>query len=131
MAAQGQGGGYYNAPNNFGYSNISNNNGPNNNYYQPQQNQYQPPPPPNYGQQPPEQYAMPQYQQQQGPPPPQQQQAPYNSNTETGYSNGYGAGGEKTSFDQAFKIEKPKWNDLWAGILVRLPFTDCGLRRLG
>jgi hypothetical protein len=26
--------------------------------------------------------------------------------------------GEKPSFDQAFKIEKPKWNDLWAGILV-------------
>ena len=22
------------------------------------------------------------------------------------------------SFDQAFKIEKPKWNDLWAGLLV-------------
>lgn len=27
--------------------------------------------------------------------------------------------GEKPSFDQAFKVEKPKWNDLWAGILVR------------
>ena len=25
----------------------------------------------------------------------------------------------KGSFDQAFKIDKPKWNDLWAGILVR------------
>jgi hypothetical protein len=22
------------------------------------------------------------------------------------------------SFDEAFKIEKPKWNDLWAGLLV-------------
>lgn len=24
---------------------------------------------------------------------------------------------EKPTFDQAFKIEKPKWNDVWAGIL--------------
>jgi hypothetical protein len=27
--------------------------------------------------------------------------------------------GEKPSFDQAFAVPKPKWNDLWAGILVR------------
>ena len=27
-------------------------------------------------------------------------------------------GNGKQSFDQAFKIDKPKWNDLWAGILV-------------
>ena len=27
--------------------------------------------------------------------------------------------GEKPMFEQAFKVEKPKWNDLWAGILVR------------
>lgn len=26
--------------------------------------------------------------------------------------------GEKRTFDQTFKIEKPKWNDLWAGVLV-------------
>lgn len=28
--------------------------------------------------------------------------------------------GEKPMFNQAFKIEKPKWNDLWAGILFLL-----------
>ncbi len=27
---------------------------------------------------------------------------------------------EKESFDQVFRIEKPKYNDLWAGILVRM-----------
>jgi hypothetical protein len=26
--------------------------------------------------------------------------------------------GGKKSFDQTLKIQKPKWNDLWAGILV-------------
>lgn len=34
--------------------------------------------------------------------------------------------GEKVSFDQAFKIDKPKYNDLWAGVLfiaVFLGFT--------
>ncbi|KAI2616788.1 DUF580-domain-containing protein [Hypoxylon sp. NC1633] len=31
------------------------------------------------------------------------------------HSNGYG--NEKPMFDQAFKLERPKWNDLWAGIL--------------
>lgn len=41
-----------------------------------------------------------QQQQQQGPPP------TYNQAV-------YG-------FDEAFKIEKPKWNDLWAGLLVGL-----------
>ena len=66
-----------------------------------------------------------QYQQQ--PPPPQQ-------SFQQGYQQGYqqptyGApppysynppqpNDEKYSFDQAFKIEKPKYNDLWAGILV-------------
>lgn len=28
---------------------------------------------------------------------------------------------EKPMFDQAFKLERPKYNDLWAGILVRQP----------
>jgi hypothetical protein len=28
-------------------------------------------------------------------------------------TNGYGA----PTFDQAFTVQKPKWNDLWAGIL--------------
>ena len=29
---------------------------------------------------------------------------------------------EKQSFDATFKIQKPKWNDLWAGILLILTF---------
>ncbi|KAH7018183.1 plasma-membrane choline transporter-domain-containing protein [Microdochium trichocladiopsis] len=115
MAGPGEAASYHGGANtDRGYYNNNNNN----NYYQPQQNQYQPPPPPNYGQQPyqkQEQYAMPQYQQPQGPPPPQQS-APYNNG---GYSNGAGYG-EKPMFDQVFKIEKPKWNDLWAGILFLL-----------
>lgn len=81
---------------------------------------YQMNPPPNGGQwqqQPPQQgygYGAPNqqgYQQQQYngdggsmPPPPN-------------YGQQYGGGDQKPMFDQAFKIEKPKWNDLWAGIL--------------
>ena len=33
-----------------------------------------------------------------------------------------GPGDGKQTFDQAFKLEKPKYNDLWAGILVYFPF---------
>lgn len=48
-----------------------------------------------------------QYQQQQyGQPPPPQSQFQY--------------GDEKVPFEQAFKVERPKWNDLWAGILFLL-----------
>lgn len=32
-------------------------------------------------------------------------------------------GGDKPTFAQAFKIDKPKWNDLWAGILLILVFA--------
>ncbi|KAI0023974.1 duf580 domain-containing protein [Xylariomycetidae sp. FL0641] len=35
-----------------------------------------------------------------------------------GYSNGYG--NEKPMFDQAFKVDRPKYNDLWAAILFLL-----------
>lgn len=52
-------------------------------------------------------YQQPNYQQpaaEPKPPPEYQQNVP-----QSGYS-----------FDQAFKIEKPKWNDLWAGLLVSL-----------
>ncbi|KAF1960562.1 hypothetical protein CC80DRAFT_259574 [Byssothecium circinans] len=64
-------------------------------------NYYQMPKPAGYPQQPPQygqNYAPPA-----GIPPP----------------NGYGQQnyGEKPGFDQAFKIEKPKWNDWWAGVL--------------
>lgn len=65
-----------------------NNNNNNNNNYQQQPQQPQ--------------YSQPQYGQ---PAPP----APDN-----GYGNGYG---EKPNFDQVFKVDKPKWNDVWAGIL--------------
>lgn len=72
-----------------------------NTYGQPQYNQ------PQYGQPQYEQsqYGQPQYNQ---PGPPQGQAS--------NYTNGYGD--EKPMFDQAFKIERPKYNDLWAGILV-------------
>lgn len=89
---------------------------------------------PQYGQQ---QYGQPQwggqqqqyggYQQQQGYqqgyPPPQQQAPP----PEQYHQPAYGAPppppqGEKYSFNEAFKIEKPKWNDLWAAILFILFF---------
>ncbi|TLD15748.1 uncharacterized protein PgNI_01664 [Pyricularia grisea] len=75
-------------------------------YYQPQQQPYYgpqagygaPPPQPS---QPPYGYAP---QHNQGPPPPPQYVPNYNAN-------------EKQDFAQTFKVEKPKWNDLWAGIL--------------
>lgn len=71
---------------------------PNNNYYQQQQ--------------------QPQYQQQQQPygqPPPGGPPQNYNNNNNNNQNYG-----EKPTFDQTFKIEKPKWNDLWAGILVHI-----------
>lgn len=70
--------------------------GESNTYYQdPQAVNYQQPPP-NYGQN----YG--------------QQPAVYANAPETF---------DKRSFDQAFKIEKPKWNDLWAGILLIIVFA--------
>jgi len=85
------------------------------------QQQYQPQPPPAAFQQ--QQYQQQPYQQQ-----PYQQQ-PYQqdpSQNGGGYmpAQGYnGNGNEKGSFDQQFKIEKPKYNDLWAGILLILVFA--------
>jgi hypothetical protein len=88
MAHQGQSADYYNgAPQQ-----------PQDAYYQGQ---------PQYGQQPPQygqNYAPPQ-----GPPPQQQQQY-------GGYQqNGYGA--DSKTFEQQFKVDKPKYNDWWAGLL--------------
>ncbi|KAK7960330.1 hypothetical protein PG988_011544 [Apiospora saccharicola] len=74
----------------------------------PQQGGYyqqQPPPQQPYGQQQP----YPPQQGYGGPPPPQQQQQAYAHD-----------GHEKMTFDQTFKVEKPKYNDLWAGILFLL-----------
>lgn len=54
-------------------------------------------------------------------PDPKYQQAPPNYG-QSYQNNGPPApelGGDgKQTFDQAFKIDKPKYNDLWAGILV-------------
>ena len=77
----------------------------NNGGYQPQQPYGQP-----YGQQNGQpQYGQPQY----GPPQPAYGQPTPPEN--------YGYG-EKPTFEQTFKVEKPKWNDLWAGILLLLVF---------
>ena len=62
----------------------------------------------------------------QAPPAPQQQthdQPKYSQQPpQYGYNygpQGYEAQGEKQDFQQAFKVDKPKWNDWWAGLLVR------------
>lgn len=83
-------------------------------YYQQQQSGYN-----NGGnyQQPPMNY------QQQPPPPPQQYQQSYPPPNGNGYTTAQGIDGEKYSFDQTFNIPKPKYNDLWAGILFILFFA--------
>jgi hypothetical protein len=80
------------------------------NYQQQQPNQYQ------------QQYQQ-QYQYQQPPPlPPQPQQyPPQNQGVANGGYGGESGCDEKHTFEQTFQIEKPKWNDLWAGALVCLP----------
>jgi hypothetical protein len=92
MAHQGQSAEYYN---NGGAPQQ-----PQDAYYQGQ---------PKYGQQPPQynqnfgqNYAPPQ-----GPPPAQQQ----NGYQQDGYGN------DSKTFDQQFKLDKPKYNDWWAGLL--------------
>ncbi|KAI0127582.1 plasma-membrane choline transporter-domain-containing protein [Xylariales sp. AK1849] len=65
---------------------------------------------PQYGQ--PPRYGQPQYGPPSGAPPQQGYGGPQN----------YGETSEKPMFNQAFKIEGPKWNDLWAGILFLLVF---------
>lgn len=74
-----------------------------------------------YGQQQGQGYNQPQYNQQQ----PQQfsQQPPNYGQNYGNAEQGYG-GGEKPTFDQQFKVAKPKFNDLWAGILFIAVF--CG-----
>lgn len=73
------------------------------------------------------QYAPPPQQQMQYPPQtagngyePKYQQAPpnYGQDFQNTGAPPMGPGGKQT-FDQAFKLDKPKYNDLWAGILVR------------
>ncbi|KAI0377185.1 DUF580-domain-containing protein [Hypomontagnella monticulosa] len=68
-------------------------------------------------QQPPNQYGQPQYGQPQYGQPYEQTaygQQPYGQ-PQPGPAPNYG--NEKPMFDQAFKLERPKYNDIWAGIL--------------
>ncbi len=101
MAQQGEAAGYYSGGPQQ----------PQQTYYQGQQCGQQQPM--NYSQQPPQygqKYAAPQ-----GPPPPQHSVPQQDGYAQVNY-------GEKPSFDQAFKIERPKYNDWWAGILFILVF---------
>jgi len=102
MAHQGQAADYYNETD-----------GANGQKSYPMQSQYNggggQQPPYNAGGPPQQQaYGGPQYM----PPPPTYQQnfGQWNAN-------------EKPTFEQAFKIEKPKWNDWWAGLLLLLVFA--------
>lgn len=79
-----------------------------NNQYQQQPQPYQQEP---QYQQPQKYQQEPQYQQ-----PQQYQQAPPQYGQPM---PGYGPNPGKDTFDQAFKIDKPKYNDVWAGVLVR------------
>lgn len=101
MAYQGQAAGYYN------------NSGHNMGGAPYEQTGYQPYPPPSTAP-PPQQYQ--QYQQQ-----PYQQQQPhepkYNQQPPT-YGQNFVPLDDKQTFQETFKIEKPKFNDVWAGLLV-------------
>lgn len=97
MATRGEAAGYYNAP-----------------PPPPANNNYETEDPMKYSQQPP------QYNNYAPPPGP-----PMNGNP-MAYGNGQQSYGEKQSFDQTFAIQKPKYNDWWAGLLfiaVFLGFT--------
>jgi hypothetical protein len=49
---------------------------------------------------------------------PQYGQAPPQYGNNNYVSQSYEPQGEKQDFNQAFKLDKPKWNDWWAGLLV-------------
>lgn len=83
-----------------------------NGYQQP--NQPAPYPQPNYPQ---PNYPQPNYQQ------PNYQQPPAEPKPHPQYQQNAPESG--FNFDQAFKIEKPKWNDLWAGLLVSHRPSSC------
>lgn len=68
-------------------------------YYPPQQQQQQQ-----------QQYPPPQQQQFSQQPPTYNQQAPQNNN-------------EKINFNQTFKVDKPKYNDIWAALLFLATFA--------
>lgn len=57
------------------------------------------------------------------PPAPQQPPPNYGQTFQNTGPAPMASGDGKQTFDQAFKLDKPKYNDLWAGILVPLdPF---------
>jgi hypothetical protein len=66
-------------------------------------------------------------------PPPEQRQTEYSKGGQYGQAppqydmsygpQGYEATGQKLDFNQAFKVGKPKWNDLWAGLLFIATFA--------
>lgn len=68
---------------------------------------------------------------QQGPPQGQYTQSPPTYTQDNGQKLGaQGNLDHKQDFNQAFKIERPKWNDLWAGILVSTSSSLVVLSRL-
>ena len=77
-------------------------------YYNNGGNYYQQQPPPQYGQQPQQPYGQAQY-----------GQPPYGQPNGPGQNDGYD---DKQTFEQVFKVDKPKYNDIWAGILFLLVF---------
>jgi len=97
--------------------------GESDNYYaDPEANKGYPPPNQPYGQQQYGQYQQNQqnFQQQQQ----QQQQPPqYNQQYQSGPNPNAFNNNEKPTFEQAFRIEKPKLNDWWAGILLLAVFA--------
>jgi hypothetical protein len=60
-----------------------------------------------------------QYQQQDYSQQPQQQQwnGPSHMPPPPTYNDNFGTWDTKPTFQEAFKVEKPKWNDIWAGLL--------------
>jgi hypothetical protein len=122
MAAthHGQADDYYNGPQDQGYAQQQNggydqqNGGFNQQYAPPQA------PPQSYNQG----YAPPQNMNQNYPPPqgPPQQSYGMDESKMTQqpptYGQDFSQSEGKQAFQQTFKIQKPKWNDLWAGILV-------------
>jgi hypothetical protein len=53
------------------------------------------------------------------------QAPPQYGNNNNYVSQNYEPQGEKQDFNQAFKLDKPKWNDWWAGVLVRDIHEQC------
>jgi hypothetical protein len=96
MANRGESADYYN------------NNAPQQGYQMNDQPKYAPQQSPQYNQ---DNYAPP-------PGPPNGQYAPPPGPPQQGYGQQVpGYGNEKPTFEEAFKIQKPKYNDLWAGVL--------------